>query len=139
VTNLVEKSLLTGFGIFTLIIFFIFISPFFQEIENYENNTEDDLDEIMLFIHKVDEALHYFIDNSQDNYLVEIQIPTNINITFINNYVKFDFMLENNIHSKVLNFDERFIQKYFYEFTSSLYQMNISLLNTLINVEFNKF
>ena len=32
-TNLLEKSLITGFGIFVLIIFITLIAPFYNEVE----------------------------------------------------------------------------------------------------------
>ena len=38
-TNLIEKSLITGFGILVLIIFMILIAPFFNQIEEFK---EDD-------------------------------------------------------------------------------------------------
>lgn len=44
-TNLLEKSLITGFGIFTLMIFFILVSPFFAEIADFRENEEENMKE----------------------------------------------------------------------------------------------
>ena len=38
-TNLLEKSLITGFGILVLILFIILVAPFFNQIEEFK---EDD-------------------------------------------------------------------------------------------------
>ena len=59
-TNLLEKSLITGFGIFALILFLILIAPFFQEIEEYKENEKDALDEYTNFVNKVNSAIIYF-------------------------------------------------------------------------------
>ncbi|MFX1257793.1 MAG: hypothetical protein ACFFAN_08040 [Promethearchaeota archaeon] len=44
-TNLLEKALLTGFGIFTLILFFTILIPFVEKIVDFKENEEDDDDE----------------------------------------------------------------------------------------------
>ncbi|TFG14544.1 MAG: hypothetical protein EU535_03215 [Promethearchaeota archaeon] len=137
-TSLIEKSLLTGFGIFVLILFFIMISPFFERIEEYEKDEDnyDDLDVLEIFINKINIAIKNFIENPDKEVLEEIEYPKNINITFIDNYVKFDFVIDNKIQSKILSYNDRFVQKYYLNVTPNTYQLNITRKASLINVDF---
>ena len=45
-TNLLEKTLIISFGIFTLMIFFILIMPFFEKINEIKENDQDELEEV---------------------------------------------------------------------------------------------
>ena len=137
-TSLIEKSLLTGFGIFILILFFIMISPFFEQVEEYEKNEDnyDDLELIEIFINKINTAIEDFIENPNKEVLEQIKYPKNINITFIDNYVKFDFVMDNKIQSKILNYNDYFVQKYYFNIAPNIYQLNITRKASLINVDF---
>lgn len=42
-TNLLEKALLIGFGIFILTFFFILVAPFFGKITDFKDNDKRDL------------------------------------------------------------------------------------------------
>ncbi len=137
-TNLIEKSLITGFGIFILILFIIMVTPFFQELENYNENdsNDDDLEDFKEFINKIDGAIKYFIGHPGSEVFEEIEYPRNINLTFINNYVKFDFIIDNKIQNKILSYNEQFLQKYYYDMTPKTYKLNITRNISLISVDF---
>ena len=137
-TSLIEKSLLTGFGIFVLILFFIMISPFFERIEEYEKNEDnyDDLEVFEIFINEINTAIKNFIENPDKDVLEEIEYPKNINISFIDNFVKFDFVKDNKIQSKILSYNDRFVQKYYFNVAPNIYQLNITRKASLINVDF---
>ena len=51
-TNLIEKSLLLGFGIFTLAIFSSIIIPFLGKIADFNHNERNDLETFIIFINK---------------------------------------------------------------------------------------
>ena len=137
-TSLIEKSLLTGFGIFVLILFLIMISPFFEQIEEYEKNEDnyDDIEGFEIFINKINTAIKDFIENPDKEALEEIEYPKNINITFIDNYAKFDFVMDNKIRSKILSYNDHFVQKYYFNVAPNTYQLNITRKASLINVDF---
>lgn len=138
-TSLLEKSLITGFGIFALILFLILISPFIQKIEEYKKNEEEEeLDEYTNFINKINSAIKYSINHPGAEFIENIEYPENMNISFKDNYVKFDFLLENKIYSKIINYEAQFVQKYYYNMPSKTYQLNITHHSSLINVYFNK-
>jgi len=46
VTNLLEKALIISFGIFTLMIFFILIMPFFEKINEIKENDHNELEDV---------------------------------------------------------------------------------------------
>lgn len=136
-TNLLEKSLITGFGIFALILFLILITPFFQEIEEYKENEGDDLDEYTNFIDKVNSAIIYFINYPRMEYLEKIEYPENINVTFKDNYAIFDFLVEEKVYSKILKYDDQFILKNYCNVPPKTYQLTITRNSSLINIDFN--
>ncbi len=137
-TNLLEKSLITGFGIFTLTIFFIIITPFFQNIEEYEDSKsrEDTLNENLIFINEIDIAIKSIIKNFNEDYTKFIKYPREINVSFNENYVKFDFILDNTQKFKLLYYDIIFTYKFYYNFPSGTYLLNVSYRASLVNVEF---
>ena len=137
-TNLIEKSLITGFGIFALILLFIMLTPFFQELEDYKENNDNDeeLEDFKKFINKIDGAIKYFIEHPGSEVFEEIEYPRNINLTFINNYAKFDFIIDNKIQNKILSYDDQFLQKYYYDVSPKTYKLNITRHTSLISVDF---
>ncbi len=137
-TNLLEKSLITGFGIFTLTIFFIIIIPFFQNIEEYEDNksSEDTLEENLIFIGEIDNAIKSIMKKSDEDYTKYIKYPRELNLTTNENYVKFDFILDNKHEFKFLYYDIIFIYKFYSNVLPGTYLLNVSYRASLVNVEF---
>ena len=136
-TNLLEKSLITGFGIFALILFLILIAPFFQEIEEYKEKSEkDDLDDYSNFVNKVNSAINYFINNHEEEYIEKIEYPDDINVTFTGNYAIFDFLIDGKVYSKTLKYDDQFIQKSYCDIPSKTYELIITLNSSLLSINF---
>ncbi len=135
-TNLLEKSLITGFGIFILILFLILIAPFFQEIEEYKESEKDDLDDYSNFINKVNSAINYFINNPEEEYIEKIEYPENINVTFTENYAIFDFLIDGKVYSKTLKYDDQFIHKSYCDIPPKTYELIITLNSSLLYVNF---
>lgn len=136
-TNLLEKSLITGFGIFVLILFIILIAPFFQEIEEYKQNEKDELDEYTKFINKVNSAITYFINNHETEYIENIEYPENINVTFTGYYAIFDFLIDGKVYSKTLKYDDQFIHKSYCDILPKTYELTITLNSSLLSIDFN--
>ena len=65
-TNLVEKTLLVGFGIFTLIIFLSLIFPFFEKIEESKGNNvdEEESDKKIQSFQQIEYNFNIFFENS---------------------------------------------------------------------------
>ena len=135
-TNLMEKSLITGFGIFALILFLILIAPFFQEIEEYKESEKDDLDDYTIFINRVNSAINYFINNNEAEYIEKIDYPDKINVTFTENYAIFDFLIDGKVYSKTLKYNDQFIYKSFCAIPPKIYNLIITLNSSLISMDF---
>jgi len=137
-TNLLEKSLLTGFGIFVLIIFLGIVIPFFSQLEDYKRNIKDDLDIYQHFIDEIDKGVQFIIDNPDELYSRDIDYPDHLNITFNDIYIEFYFLIENQVYSKIKKYDEGFCE-YIYNLPPMRYKLEISynFNKTLIEVKFN--
>lgn len=135
-SNLLEKALLTGFGIFLLITFLSIMTPFLGTISDFNRNQKGDLYSYTKFINEFDSALKQVINNPDLNYLEEIEYPINLNISLENNYAKFYFPLEDTIQVKILEFDEFFHPRIFYDLPAKIYLLSISTDLNLINVSF---
>ncbi|TFG08751.1 MAG: hypothetical protein EU539_01500 [Promethearchaeota archaeon] len=134
-TNLLEKSLIIGFGIFTLIIFLSVISPFIKEIKEYEEDKEDREDqnnEIIDFINKINLEINKLIDGEKKYVSEEIYYPDRLNLTFNSNYAKFEFIFDNDLDKKILYYNCEFVEKYF-SLPPNIYIVNISCQYGMIN------
>jgi len=136
VSNLLEKGLLTGFGIFLLISFLSLITPFLGILSDFNKNQNDDLYDYIKFINEFDSALKQVINNPESEYLEEIDYPLNFNITLEDHYAKFYFLLENIIQVRILEFAEFFHPALFYDMPAKTYLLSISMDLNLINVSF---
>ncbi|MHA2398185.1 MAG: hypothetical protein ACXADU_04780 [Promethearchaeota archaeon] len=132
-TTLVEKALLLGFSIFALIVFSSILIPFFQEINDFNNN-RDELDSYFEFIDEIDLAVLYIIDDPNQVYLKVIEYPKNFNITINDCYINYQFIFEENTISKVSIHNSSFLTKIFQNIPPQTYLLNVSYQHTLIFV-----
>ncbi len=135
-SNLLEKALITGFGIFLLITFLSIITPLLGIISDFNRNQNDDLYSYTRFINEFDNALQQVINNPGLIYLEEIEHPMNLNITLENNYAKFYYPFDNAIKVEIIEFSEFFKPRIFNNLQARTYILSISTDLTLINVSF---
>ncbi len=90
--ELFEKALLIAFGIAILLIFFSFLAPFLDVLFQY--NDDGGLNNYTSVIDEIDEGILYVIDNPEGQYLTDIEYPSNLNITFYEQYTKYDFLID---------------------------------------------
>jgi len=135
-SNLLEKGLLTGFGIFLLISFLSLITPFLGILSDFNKNQQDDLYSYINFINEFDSALKQVIIYPDIQYLEEIEYPLNFNITLEYHYAKFYFLLEDIVQVRILEFAEFFHPVLFYDMRAKTYLLSISMDLNLINVSF---
>ena len=135
-SNLLEKALLTGFGVFLLVTFLSIITPFLGIISDFNRNQKDDLYSYTKFINEFDNALKQVINNPDLYYLEEIEYPINLNITLENNYAKFYFLLGDTIQVKIIEYEEIFHFLTIYDLPARIYLLSISIGLSLINVSF---
>ena len=66
-TNLLEKALITGFGIFILTIFISMINPFLMQISEFNDNVNTDIEKYENFFYEVDTGIKFIIKNNIKN------------------------------------------------------------------------
>jgi len=125
-TNLVEKSLLIGFGIFTLTIFSSILVPYLGKIAEFNQNERNDLDLYMTFIDEIDQGIIFVAQNPNQKYLKNIEYPNNLNITIYDHLVKYEFLVENRIRIKIIEYNITFINTYFHSIPPQTHLLNIS-------------
>ena len=135
-TNLLEKSLLIGFGIFSLMIFFSLIIPFLDQITNFKETRNSGLESYINFISEIDEAVQYVIRNPEKDFLREIEYPHKFNITFDEYFIICDFIIENKSYNKILVYNTSFYYNFFHDIPPQLYLLNVSYSSSLIIVNF---
>ena len=135
-TNLLEKALLTGFGLFILIIFVSLINPFIINISEFNSTIKNDVEKYNTFFNEVDTAILFVIENSHVNYLNEIEYPRNLNVTLTEDYVKYNFLIESEKQFKIYEYVIPFISRTYNNLSSSRYILNISCNNNYINFQF---
>ncbi len=135
-TNLLEKALLTGFGLFILIIFISLINPFIISISEFNSAIKNDVEKYNNFFNEVDTAILYVIENPDVNYLDIIEYPENLNISLTEGYVKYNFLIENEVQYKIYEYVKPFISCAYINLSSSQYLLNVSCNSNYINVQF---
>ena len=135
-SNLLEKALLTGFGIFLLTAFLSLISPFIAIVSDFNNNHNDDLYNYIDFINEFDSATKQVILNPNYDYLGIIEYPVNLNITLENKYAKFYFPYGGDIYVEILEYDALFNPRVFQDLPAEIYYLSISTSLNFINVSF---
>ncbi|MFX1574416.1 MAG: hypothetical protein ACFFB0_16875 [Promethearchaeota archaeon] len=135
-TNLLEKSLLLGFGIFTLTIFFSLVIPFLDHLSEFNKSNNNDLEPYLFFIDEIDKAVQFIIQNPDEDYLREVYYPCKTNLTINEYYIIFDFIIKNEIYNKVLVYNTSFYKKSFKNIPSKLYLLNVSYSSSSIILNF---
>ena len=131
--ELFEKALLIAFGIAILLIFFSFLVPFLDVLFQY--NDDGGLNNYTRVIDEIDEGILYVIDNPEGQYLTDIEYPSNLNITFYEQYTKYDFLIDGEWQYKVIFYEDNFISHFYHDFEAKTYQLSIFYDLGLINVQ----
>ncbi|MFX1377770.1 MAG: hypothetical protein ACFFA4_01635 [Promethearchaeota archaeon] len=133
-TNLIEKSLLLGFGIFTLTIFSSILIPFLGTIVEFNQNGRNELEDYMFFINEIDQGINHVIENQDETYLRNIEYPSNLNLTLYSNIARYEFLIENQLCVKIKEYDGYFVKQNFQEITPGSYLLNISHYLSFIKI-----
>ena len=138
-TNLLEKSLITGFGILVLIIFIILIAPFFNQIEEFKEDDEEDIDNYMDFVERLDNAILSVVKNPDIPYEDDIQCYETLDLIIERNQIKIYFKLEDDNYYKILEYNRFFCNYTSDTLASEVYSLEILFINnySFIDVVFS--
>jgi hypothetical protein len=138
-TNLLEKSLITGFGILILIIFIALITPFYNQIEEFKEDDEEDIDNYLNFVEQLDNAILSVIENPDTPYKDNIRCYESLDIMIEGNQLKIYFKLEDDLYYKILEYNRNFCNYTYNSLASELYSLEILFINnyTFIDVVFS--
>ena len=135
-SNLLEKSLLIGFGIFTLIIFASIIVPFINQITEYNKDRREELQNYLDFIEKIDSSIKSVINDPSQVYTRTILYPEKINITIQEYSIEYKFLLGDTFNSKTEDYSQPFYQCEYLNFPSMSYDLNVSIKSSFIKITF---
>lgn len=138
-TNLLEKSLITGFGILVLIIFIILTAPFFNQIEEFKEDDEKDIDNYMDFVERLDNAILSVFENPDITYKDDIQCYETLNLIIEGNQIKIYFKLEDDQYYKIIEYKSYFCNYTYDALASEVYSLEILFINnySFIDVVFS--
>lgn len=133
-TNLLEKSLLTGFGVITLITFLSFITPIFSQL-SYIQNQNQDLQKLLDFIEEVDQGVNSVLDNTELTYINIISYPKDLNITLNGQFIKYDYKIKDAIKYKIYEYEKYFYTLLYQDVPTGDYYLNISVHDNKIDFQ----
>ncbi|MBN1216735.1 MAG: hypothetical protein JXA99_15010 [Candidatus Lokiarchaeota archaeon] len=134
-TNLIEKILLTGFGIFVLMSFFFIIAPLtnlFNEYDDYK----DDVNETLININEIDNCVQYISIYHNSSISKELEISNNLNISIEESKIEYFFKINQEVkkitctHNIILN------NKKFNLIHNMWYNLSISYKSYSIDINF---
>jgi hypothetical protein len=134
-TNLIEKTLLIGFGIFTLTIFSSILIPFYARITEFNYNEKNNLESYIIIIDEINQGIEYVVQNTDERYLKTIEYPNDLNISFYGQIAKFEFIIEEKVYYKIIEYNGTFINRNFCQILPQTYLLNISRCSVYIKIE----
>ncbi len=136
-TNLLEKALITGFGIFILTIFISLINPFVVQVSEFNENVNSDIEKYDNFFFEVDVGVKFIIQNPNATYTKVIEYPKNLNITLTNYYCKYEYVIGTNYYYKIIEYIKPFIDSSYKNLPANSYILKISNIYGFIEIQFN--
>ncbi len=134
-TNLIEKSLIIGFGILVLTIFSSMISPFLGKIIDFNRNEKKELKTYIDFIKEVDLSIKSAIQKPNKPQLKKIDYPKNFNISFYENFAEYEFILDSKFYTEILVYNQTFCTVFFHKILPQSYILNVSYNLSLIKIK----
>ena len=135
-TNMVEKSMLIGFGLFTLIVFLSIIQPFFGELLKFYDEDKQYLENIENFIEDIDCAIIYTISNPEEVYEKELLFPRDLNITISGNEVEYNYLINSNVYSNSKNYGTIFHTVFYHNTNSTQYILHVFFESNYVRILF---
>ncbi len=136
-TNLLEKALIVGFGVFILTIFISMINPFIMQVSEFNSTIKDDIELYEDFFFDVDTGIKFIIENPNATYVKNIEYPRNLDVILTDFYCKYEYVLGNQNNYKIFEYIKPFINHSYVNLSANSYTLIISIVYNFIEVQFN--
>ena len=134
-SNLIEKTLMIGFGIFVVSTFLSFSLPFLGQIFTVNDIVDDEFNDYLKLINDVNKGIVYIIDNPNSFYQKEIYYPDNLNITLEHYYANFRYEMHGEISKITIKYTMPIKSCQFCEILAKTYLYQVYLEENLIIIE----
>jgi hypothetical protein len=134
-TSLIEKALLIGFGLFTLILFFSIIQPFFNETMKFYNDDKLIIEKYENFINEVDLAVHYILANPEEIYLKDIEFPDFLNMSIQGNIIVYKYVIRESVMIVTKSYSTNFHATIFEELPPDIYTLGMYFDSGLLKIQ----
>lgn len=124
-SNILEKSLLTGLGILLLISFFSIIYPFWNQILNIDINSRNQYETYSLIMKELDQGITFINENPEGLYQKQIDYPENLNISVNNFYIKYDYIIGDQLLNTIIEYQCQFQNINYKDLNSQIYTLKI--------------
>jgi len=136
-TNLLEKALITGFGIFILVIFLSFIIPFFDQLNQYNEEEKDVVESYLEFISHMDSAIKSVNENPEEVNQSIIKYPEYLILNLNQTYAKFYFIIDGQNYTIIYEYARSFFPEYTIDNMGDFtYYLKITCISENIRVQF---
>jgi len=135
-TNLIERLLLIGLGIFLLTFFISFAFPLINELDSYETSVGNELRECDDFISQIDAAIFLVIESPEDSVYEFITFPDNLNLSIYQTYITFEYYIEKVLIKNPKQYGVNFISRKFHDMYFSTYYLSVNWINVSISINF---
>lgn len=124
-SNILEKSLLTGLGILLLISFFSLIYPFWNQVFNFSIDTRNQYEDYSTIINEIDQGIIFINKNSEELYQKQINYPENLNISVNDFYIKYDYIIGDQPLNTIIEYPCQFQSINYKDLKSQVYTLKI--------------
>ena len=137
-TNLLEKALITGFGIFALTMFIVLIAPMLDHLDKFELENSGDLRDVSVLIDEIDDGIEQVSTNPEEMYGSSIYYPPNLKIIIEGNHVRYDFKIDGKEHSEIRYYELELSSRTYEYLKPTSYILKIFSHKGLICLEFEE-
>lgn len=133
-TNILQKSLLVAFGVFIVVSFLWFITPFTYSFIDFSNNEGSEINTFTTFIGEINSAIETIINEPDISVIERIDYPNNINLTLSKNMIKFVYFYDSQIKTQFYQYSIYFINRTFENITPGPYILKVAFYFNLVNI-----
>jgi len=134
-TNLLEKVLLTALGILLLISLLSLILPIWNQILNLNINYGKDYEIYSTIINELDQGITFINENPDSIYQKNIDYPENLNISINEFYIKYEYILVDQLSSTIVEYQNQFLITDFKNLSPQIYTLKILYQLNIIEIQ----